>query len=243
MQVEYAQVRVSYSHSAIPEISSLDLLNGVSNMRTRLKTCASATLKRHNSLSLWSPQPAPVPNPLFHLVEYHWGGEKASAVLQDILAERSTPRKPARAGLNQQAAKSTPNSHKHVVVVPTRRASLGKAGDVNVLSHDCTSLPTLQRASTIANKPVLVPHGPGIVGLTRPISELGMMRSKFRQTSSTFRRIDLTSRWTSMSGSSPDSAKSDRSLTSCNETLSTSQAIQEAKEKPANVFWDWGKWF
>lgn len=64
-----------------------------------METVATATLKRHSTASPWSPRPTPAPNPLFQLIERHWGVDKAREAMQLILAQRSTPRKAALAGL------------------------------------------------------------------------------------------------------------------------------------------------
>lgn len=95
--LNYMQVRVSYSHSGFPEFCNVDTMAGVSNMCSRMETTATACLKRHNMRSPWSPPPAPTPNPLFQLIERHWGPQKATEAMHQILTQRSTPRKPARA--------------------------------------------------------------------------------------------------------------------------------------------------
>lgn len=96
--MSYMTIRVSFSHSAFPDFVSPETVTGVSNMRSRMETTAIATLKRHNTLSPWSPPPAPAPNPLFQLIERHWGVGKATQAMQEVLTQRSTPRKPAEAG-------------------------------------------------------------------------------------------------------------------------------------------------
>lgn len=97
-QVTYMQIKVSYAHSAFPQHAHSDAMTGVSSMSSRMETIATASLKQHNTLSPWSPRPAPSPNPLFPLIERHWGADKARDAMQQILAQRSTPRKPAKAG-------------------------------------------------------------------------------------------------------------------------------------------------
>ncbi|KFA51685.1 hypothetical protein S40293_02778 [Stachybotrys chartarum IBT 40293] len=70
-RVEYMQIRVTYSHSAFPDHCSPGTSSGVSNIRTRMETTATATLKLYNELSPWSPRPAPAPHPLLELIERH----------------------------------------------------------------------------------------------------------------------------------------------------------------------------
>ena len=93
------EIRVSYSHSAFPDDCRSETMTGVSSIRSRMETVATATLKRHSTASPWSPRPTPAPNPLFQLIERHWGVDKAREAMQLILAQRSTPRKAALAGL------------------------------------------------------------------------------------------------------------------------------------------------
>lgn len=94
--MEYMNIRVSYSHSGFPDFTRQETKSGVSSTQTSMETTAMASLKRQNTQSLWSPPPTPTPNPLFQLIEKHWGPQKAGDAMQKILAERSTPRKPAR---------------------------------------------------------------------------------------------------------------------------------------------------
>lgn len=98
-RVSYMQIRVSYSHSAFPDDCRSEVITGVSGIRSRMETLATATLKRHSAVSPWSPRPTPAPNHLFQLIERHWGASKAREAMQQILAQRSTPRKAAQAGL------------------------------------------------------------------------------------------------------------------------------------------------
>lgn len=76
-------------------------------MKSRMDTVTVASLKRHNTVSLWSPRPAPAPNPLFLLIEQHWGPEKAREAMQEILMHRSTPRKPANSQVSLEGSSSS----------------------------------------------------------------------------------------------------------------------------------------
>ncbi|KND92999.1 hypothetical protein TOPH_02247 [Tolypocladium ophioglossoides CBS 100239] len=92
--VGYMHIRVSYSHSAFPEYSSAEAATaGVSSLRSRLETTATANLKRHNALSLWSPRPETSQNHLLQLVERHWGADKATSVKEQIMGRQQPPKK------------------------------------------------------------------------------------------------------------------------------------------------------
>ncbi|KAK3307037.1 uncharacterized protein B0T15DRAFT_162491 [Chaetomium strumarium] len=76
---EYLHVHVSYRHSSFPERHTQPMgtrhtpeSDGVDFLRTMIQTTATATIKRHNSESPWSPQPqTPRPNPLFTIMASH----------------------------------------------------------------------------------------------------------------------------------------------------------------------------
>lgn len=96
--MDYAQVHVSYSHSAFPCHPDSNGMGGISKVQSTMKTVAVATLKQCNQLSPWSPSPAPAPNGLFSLVAQHWGSGKANEAMQKMLTQKSTPRKAAKSG-------------------------------------------------------------------------------------------------------------------------------------------------
>lgn len=157
-RVSYMDIRVSFSHSAFPEFSSSEVMTGVSSTRTRMDTMATASLKRHNTLSPWSPPPAPAPNPLFQLIERHWGVEKATGAMQQMLAQRSTPRKAAKAAsrlsLDSQARAET-NSITVVTAppqVPMRQASLQRAPPVTE-PESTKEMPAQQKRRPLAEIP------------------------------------------------------------------------------------------
>lgn len=132
-QVTYMQIRVSYAHSAFPESSYPGTMAGVSSVSSRMEMKATASLKRHNTLSPWSPRPAPHPNLLFPLIERHWGMDKAMGAMKQILNQRFTPRKPANACADLSSSvvggssDAPPPPPKHAPPpVPVRQASLQK---------------------------------------------------------------------------------------------------------------------
>lgn len=106
-RMDYMQIRVSYSHSFFPNIVTIETLDGVSNLQSTMETMATASLKVCNGQSVWSPLPAPAPNALFQLIVQHWGQAKAEEAMQKILAQKSTPRKPARAANNRHQGRDT----------------------------------------------------------------------------------------------------------------------------------------
>lgn len=140
-QISYMQIKATYSHSAFPQYHFRPEMTGVTSLQSRMETLATASLKRHNTLSLWSPHPAPAPNPLFSLIERHWGEEKAGDAMQQILIHRSTPRKPAETAcrlspetfISQGGARSPLLCSHTPPKVPLRQTSL-QIGGVGVLS-------------------------------------------------------------------------------------------------------------
>lgn len=142
--ISYMQIRVSYAHSAFPEDYRPETMMGVSSIRSRMETAAMATLKRHSTASPWCPRPTPAPNHLFQLIERHWGVNKAQEAMQKILAQRSTPRKAAQAGLgvyqedvrSSLDASSTTNrssSRPDHPAIPVRQTSLQGKFDTKVV--------------------------------------------------------------------------------------------------------------
>ncbi|KAG4429880.1 hypothetical protein IFR05_014637 [Cadophora sp. M221] len=92
----YLTVRLTYKHSAFPNIKKPALISdGMSMHITRLQTEATGVIKRHNSLSAWSPRtsqtinsPLEV-NPLINLVETYLPSEQAREVIRKLAGERA----------------------------------------------------------------------------------------------------------------------------------------------------------
>jgi hypothetical protein len=92
-----------------------------------METTATATLKRHSTSSMWSPRPAPAPNPLYPLLMRHWGAGKARDAMQQVLTHHSNPRMLARGGTpdGDNDLRRLPTSLGHAPpVIPKRQASL-----------------------------------------------------------------------------------------------------------------------
>jgi hypothetical protein len=68
---DYLKVRISYASMMPSDGSENYAENGLSEISYRTELLATACIKKHNSSSIWSPQPAPAPNPLFHIVASH----------------------------------------------------------------------------------------------------------------------------------------------------------------------------
>ncbi|PBP27187.1 hypothetical protein BUE80_DR001829 [Diplocarpon rosae] len=92
----YLTVRLTYKHSAFPNIKSpATIANGMSMHITRIQTEATAVIKRHNPLSAWSPRTSqtinsPVEvNPLIELVETYLPSERAREVIRKLANERT----------------------------------------------------------------------------------------------------------------------------------------------------------
>ncbi|TFB03770.1 hypothetical protein CCMA1212_004604, partial [Trichoderma ghanense] len=85
----FVNIHVTYSHSAFP--SHLASGEGVemSSLYTKLRTSAEATVKLHNALSPWSPHPVMAKGRLLPLIRRHWGAQRASEVMRQMLEQRS----------------------------------------------------------------------------------------------------------------------------------------------------------
>lgn len=89
--MDYMNIQVSYSHSAFPLQRAEAGVTAVSTLQTRLVTTAVATIRLHNVISPWSPQPRLTRNGLLSVIESHWGAQKASEIMQQILVQHPIP--------------------------------------------------------------------------------------------------------------------------------------------------------
>ncbi|KJZ79900.1 hypothetical protein HIM_00614 [Hirsutella minnesotensis 3608] len=90
-EVGYMHVRVSYSHSAFPVETNAEAdTTGVSHLRSRMETTATAILKRPGSFSAWSCTSQPLQDHLLPLLERHWGPDKAVSIRRMILGTETT---------------------------------------------------------------------------------------------------------------------------------------------------------
>ncbi|KAK3294826.1 uncharacterized protein B0H64DRAFT_443860 [Chaetomium fimeti] len=125
---EYLQVRVTYCHSGFPQrhkqitaTVNTTASDGIASIQTTIQTTATATIKRHNSTSPWSPPPCtPRPNPLFEVIASHWGAENAHAVMQRVIRSRA-------------AASSAPN--RPLSIPPAPAPTVPPHGQITVNEH------------------------------------------------------------------------------------------------------------
>jgi len=70
--VSYMTVRMSHRLSAFPESHDMGSMSDETLiMNSKIETVATASVKVHNAMSLWSPAPASEHNPLLPLIERH----------------------------------------------------------------------------------------------------------------------------------------------------------------------------
>ncbi|KAL2159010.1 hypothetical protein VTH06DRAFT_3041 [Thermothelomyces fergusii] len=126
---EYLEIRVTYRHPGYPQRHSrlASVLagspghDGLSGIQTTIQTTATASIRRHNTASRWSPLPCtPRPNRLFEVVASHWGADKAHAVMQRVIRSRWIRPRPDDVG-------APPTGDRHGG--PPERHDNGKPGD------------------------------------------------------------------------------------------------------------------
>lgn len=132
IESEYMEVRLTYNHSAFPRSDCGGEETRSASIKTTLETAVTASIKRHNPSSPWSPPPAPLPNYLFDIVGSYWGKSAVDDLLQKKIAFQITPRKatalayrgpPVDAHVGYDSDRSLKSS---APSVPSRRASLRK---------------------------------------------------------------------------------------------------------------------
>jgi hypothetical protein len=108
----YLTVQLTYQHSSFLNQNAVSLSSdgGMSSHTTRLQTRATATIKRHNPQSAWSPRTSqtlvsPVGiNPLIKLIETYLPSDKAREALSILVNERVQIPLARRFGNNSNAA-------------------------------------------------------------------------------------------------------------------------------------------
>lgn len=73
-RTNFLEVGLSYCHSGFH--------------RTRLKTTATGTVKRHNPASVWSSTQPVLSNDLGPIIETHWGAKRSQDIMQHIRKAR-----------------------------------------------------------------------------------------------------------------------------------------------------------
>ncbi|POR37641.1 Uncharacterized protein TPAR_02161 [Tolypocladium paradoxum] len=248
--VGYMHIRVSYSHSAFPEYSSAEAATaGLAGLRSRLETTATATLKQHNALSLWSPRPETSQNQLLQLIERHWGADKAMSVKEQIMGRQQSPRRLqttrpkyilGRGGITEKQATPrsvTPQGHLRQAslqkdVAPkasTFGKALGKKAQ-SLLSPGRSSTPRPRRSRHNSNESAS--HTPG------PWEE----RNSWHETSGVD-SVDGSLRGRRLRGPLP--AATDWAAAAATE--GTSKAVEDdgvrIKGKKDTGLWNWSLWF
>ena len=133
IESEYMEVRLTYSHSAFPHSDHGDHDSGIASVETRLETTLTASIKRHNPSSPWSPPPAPIPNYIFDIVGSYWGKSAVDGLLQKNLAFQITPRKAATLACRAPPvdcvveSRSVHSLKSSTPSIPSRRSSLRQA--------------------------------------------------------------------------------------------------------------------
>lgn len=85
VQTQLMDIRVSYHHSAFPEIANAEPpQKGLCNLQSRMETNATAAIGRKTNSSVWSPRSKALQNSLFPLMVQHWGDEKAISMQRQI---------------------------------------------------------------------------------------------------------------------------------------------------------------
>ncbi|KAF5624830.1 hypothetical protein F52700_9205 [Fusarium sp. NRRL 52700] len=98
--VSYMTVRLSYRNSAFPMCQYMgNVEDDMFSMHSKIETVATASVKLHNAMSLWSPPPVSRSNPLLPLVERHWGTTRAREVMAQIAGARNGPEDPEQSSL------------------------------------------------------------------------------------------------------------------------------------------------
>ncbi|EWG45222.1 hypothetical protein FVEG_06102 [Fusarium verticillioides 7600] len=139
--VSYMTVRLSYRDSAFPMCQDTGIVeDDMFSMHSKIETVATASVKLHNAMSLWSPAPVLRSNPLLPLVERHWGTMSARKVMAQIAAAKYDPKDSEQTYCLQQKnsektgyrthGKPTWN-HSPTPRIPPRKASL---------QRDCTEV-------------------------------------------------------------------------------------------------------
>ncbi|RGP79474.1 hypothetical protein FLONG3_2435 [Fusarium longipes] len=112
--MSYMTVRLSHRLPAPSEWQDVGNTNNeMFSMQSKVETVATASVKLHNTRSLWSPAPVLKSNPLLPLIERHWGITNAREVLRRIAAPGS-----------EAPGSQTPLGDSHTPVIPLRTASL-----------------------------------------------------------------------------------------------------------------------
>lgn len=87
--VPFMHICTTYCHSAFPEYGGPDLISGLTHVQSRIETTATASLKRNNVLSSWSPISPSNSDAIFDLMKRHWGVVRASELMRQVHPDTS----------------------------------------------------------------------------------------------------------------------------------------------------------
>ncbi|KAG8425319.1 hypothetical protein J3458_002032 [Metarhizium acridum] len=91
IQTQLMNIRVSYHHSAFPEIINEKVpQSGLCHLQSRMETTATTAITQKSGGSLWSPRSKAPQNSLFPLMVQHWGDEKAISTQRRITDSQVT---------------------------------------------------------------------------------------------------------------------------------------------------------
>ncbi|ETR97769.1 hypothetical protein M419DRAFT_90600 [Trichoderma reesei RUT C-30] len=147
--IPFLNIQVTYSHSAFPcHLASAGA--EMSSIHTKLRTTAEATVKLHNALSPWSPQPVMAKGRLLPLMRRHWGAQRASEVMEQMVEQRSVSSPVHTGGLSERLSYSMAQRHSDPADSPamsTRRTSLQGTLQMTTEAHTTARSSPVMRLS------------------------------------------------------------------------------------------------
>jgi hypothetical protein len=249
--MEYMHITVSYSHSAFPEFSlpETETKDGLCNMQSRHNTHATASLKQYNTPSLWSPQPVPSSSSLHRLVERHWGITRANQAIQEMISQRSTPKKTVKACrmISFDRTIGLPRSTRVAAsLVPLRQTSHQRERLRNDKQSDQSTLYTNQRTSSVSTAGSDCDSG-GMKRYSSDVLDCGSFDSQISQMNvhkDSVAKRNIRRR-ASSSGEKSRSASAASSLDSQTGELSIARKslTHRFRDKKESGLWNWGTWF
>ncbi|KAF4964867.1 hypothetical protein FSARC_7259 [Fusarium sarcochroum] len=135
--VKYMTVRLSYRHSAFPTSQDIGIAdNGMFSIHSKIETVATASVRLHNAMSIWSPPLASTSNPLLPLIERHWGVTNANEAMRHIMTPDYVPWESGKVSrsIGTKPKDAAPRSHiqapldqSPAPLIPLRHASLQRS--------------------------------------------------------------------------------------------------------------------
>lgn len=227
-QVAYMNLCVSYRHSAFPEYSGPEVLAGISYLQSQMRTTATASLKRNNALSRWSPRPASNLDCLHEVVRRHWGVDRATKIMRQVALTQPSSKKLVKAQskpiLRQPHHMAAANyqrrqrSTESQLLIRPPPAALRNEGDRRVSGRSIATSFMSQRRKSSTGDPSLVVHAD---------AKLASINKRKSFTADILR--SLTPSLTGIYSSSP--------------TTELPTGVKGNKGPTESNFWGWGSWF